>query len=57
MDVIKEVARLEALKRKAHADGKVGMVLWYQAMIDDLQASSVEGRISVLRETRIDPLS
>ncbi len=57
MDVLKEIARLEALREKAHADGQIGMVLWYEAMIDDLQASSQEGRISEPLGIRIDPLS
>lgn len=36
MDVLKEIARLEVLMEAAKADGKVGMVLWYEARIDEM---------------------
>jgi len=37
MDVLKEIARLEVLMEAAKADGKVGMVLWYEIRIDELK--------------------
>ncbi|MBJ7550776.1 hypothetical protein [Marinomonas ostreistagni] len=38
MDVLKEIARLKVLMEAAKADGKVGMVLWYEIRIDELSA-------------------
>ena len=35
MDVLKEIAWLKALKDRAHADGQVGMVLWYEVQLNE----------------------
>ena len=37
MDVLKQIAHLEALMEKAKADGKVGMVLYYRGLLEGFQ--------------------
>lgn len=38
MEMLEEIKRIEALLEKAKADGKVGMVLFYEAELEDLRA-------------------
>ncbi len=52
MDVLKQIAHLEALKKGAEADGEIGMALYYQVRVDELKGLNRVGHISESVEIR-----
>lgn len=50
MEMLEEIKRIEALLEKAKADGKVGMVLFYEAQLGELSGSDPYSRNILSRD-------